>query len=308
MKRATVLPLLLIFLSPIFAQEETLLLNAESAVLVGIDSKQVLFEKNGERICPPASMTKLVTAYTAMRLWENRGWDLDRRFLVPPAADFRAAPPHSSLMFLQAGQIVSLKELLCGLMIPSGNDAAVAVALLTVGSVEEFVLEMNRTMESLGFGNCQFADASGYSPQNRISPREFAFFCIELIQKYPVIAETASLPSFTYPQPHNLNGTAAVYGFVRQINHNEIIGAFSGAVGLKTGYIDASGKTAIGAVSIERRGDRLIFMQEQRPVKVILLEKPPLVTPGKSVHPKFYPFKTKKKFDFDPLTKYININ
>ena len=59
MKRATVLPLLLIFLSPIFAQEETLLLNAESAVLVGIDSKQVLFEKNGERICPPASMTKL---------------------------------------------------------------------------------------------------------------------------------------------------------------------------------------------------------------------------------------------------------
>ena len=174
MKRATVLPLLLIFLSPIFAQEETLLLNAESAVLVGIDSKQVLFEKNGERICPPASMTKLVTAYTAMRLWENRGWDLDRRFLVPPAADFRAAPPHSSLMFLQSGQIVSLKELLCGLMIPSGNDAAVAVALLTVGSVEAFVLEMNRTMESLGFGNCQFADASGYSPQNRISPREFA--------------------------------------------------------------------------------------------------------------------------------------
>ena len=248
MKRATVLPLLLIFLSPIFA------LNAESAVLVGIDSKQVLFEKNGERICPPASMTKLVTAYTAMRLWENRGWDLDRRFLVPPAADFRAAPPHSSLMFLQSGQIVSLKELLCGLMIPSGNDAAVAVALLTVGSVEAFVLEMNRTMESLGFGNCQFADASGYSPQNRISPREFAFFCIELIQKYPVIAETASLPSFTYPQPHNLNGTAAVYGFVRQINHNEIIGAFSGAVGLKTGYIDASGNNV--ALTAERDGTR----------------------------------------------------
>ena len=72
-------------------------------------------------------MTKLVTAYTALRLWEERGWDLNRRFSVPPAADFRAAPPHSSLMFLQTGQTVSLKELLCGLMIPSGNDAAVAV-------------------------------------------------------------------------------------------------------------------------------------------------------------------------------------
>ena len=336
MKRATVLPLLLIFLSPIFAQEETLLLNAESAVLVGIDSKQVLFEKNGERICPPASMTKLVTAYTAMRLWENRGWDLDRRFLVPPAADFRAAPPHSSLMFLQSGQIVSLKELLCGLMVPSGNDAAVAVALLTVGSEEAFVLEMNRTMETLGFAGCRFTDASGYSPQNRISPREFAFFCVELIQKYPVIAETASLPSFTYPQPHNLNGTAAVYGFVRQMNHNErsrkrtadgaalLSYAFSTFADYRLifpPFFDADGtpmhpsetvvtleKTAIGAVFIERRGDRLIFMQEQRPVKVILLEKPPLVTPGKSVHPKFYPFKTKKKFDFDPLTKYININ
>ena len=155
MKRATVLPLLLIFLSPVFAREETVLLNAESAVLVGADSGQLLFEKNGGRICPPASMTKLVTAYTALRLWEERGWDLNRRFSVPPAADFRAAPPHSSLMFLQTGQTVSLKELLCGLMIPSGNDAAVAVALLTVGSVEAFVLEMNRTMESLGFGNCQ---------------------------------------------------------------------------------------------------------------------------------------------------------
>lgn len=384
MKRATVLPLLLIFLSPVFAREETVLLNAESAVLVGADSGQLLFEKNGGRICPPASMTKLVTAYTALRLWEERGWDLNRRFSVPPAADFRAAPPHSSLMFLQTGQTVSLKELLCGLMIPSGNDAAVAVALLTVGSVEAFVLEMNRTMESLGFGNCQFADASGYSPQNRISPREFAFFCVELIQKYPVIAETASLPSFTYPQPHNLNGTAAVYGFVRQMNHNELVGAFSGAVGLKTGYIDASGnnvaltaerdgtrfaavltgirdedgnrrsrkrtadgaallshafstfadyrfifppffdadgtpmhpsetvvtleKTAIGAVSIERRGDRLIFMQEQRPVKVILLEKPPLISPGKSVYPKPYPLKIKGKFDFDSPSKYINTN
>ena len=373
MKRATVLPLLLIFLSPVFAREETVLLNAESAVLVGADSGQLLFEKNGGRICPPASMTKLVTAYTALRLWEERGWDLNRRFSVPPAADFRAAPPHSSLMFLQTGQTVSLKELLCGLMIPSGNDAAVAVALLTVGSVEAFVLEMNRTMESLGFGNCQFADASGYSPQNRISPREFAFFCVELIQKYPVIAETASLPSFTYPQPHNLNGTAAVYGFVRQMNHNELVGAFSGADGLKTGYIDASGnnvaltaerdgtrfaavltgirdedgnrrsrkrtadgaallsyafstfadyrlifppffdadgtpmhpsetvvtleKTAIGAVSIERRG-----------VKVILLEKPPLISPGKSVYPKPYPLKIKGKFDFDSPSKYINTN
>ena len=384
MKRATVLPLLLIFLSPVFAREETVLLNAESAVLVGADSGQLLFEKNGGRICPPASMTKLVTAYTALRLWEERGWDLNRRFSVPPAADFRAAPPHSSLMFLQTGQTVSLKELLCGLMIPSGNDAAVAVALLTVGSEEAFVLEMNRTMETLGFAGCRFTDASGYSPQNRISPREFAFFCVELIQKYPVIAETASLPSFTYPQPHNLNGTAAVYGFVRQMNHNELVGAFSGADGLKTGYIDASGnnvaltaerggtrfvavltgirdedgnrrsrkrtadgaallsyafstfadyrlifpplsgadgapmrpaetvvtleKTAIGAVSIERRGDRLIFMQEQRPVKVIPLEKPPLISPGKSVYPKPYPLKIKGKFDFDSPSKYINTN
>lgn len=384
MKRATVLPLLLIFLSPVFAREETVLLNAESAVLVGADSGQLLFEKNGGRICPPASMTKLVTAYTALRLWEERGWDLNRRFSVPPAADFRAAPPHSSLMFLQAGQTVSLKELLCGLMIPSGNDAAAAVALLTVGSVEAFVLEMNRTMETLGFAGCRFADASGYSPQNRISPLEFAFFCVELIQKYPVIAETASLPSFTYPQPHNLNGTAAVYGFVRQLNHNELVGAFPGADGLKTGYIDASGnnvaltaerggtrfvavltgirdedgnrrsrkrtadgaallsyafstfadyrlifppfsgadgtpmhpaetvvtleKAAANTVSAERRGDRIILMQAKRPVKVIPLEKPPLISPGKSVYPKPYPLKIKEKFDFDSPSKYINTN
>lgn len=248
--------ILTVLVWPLAAQTPIPELNAESAVLISAASGQVLFEKNADRLCPPASMTKLVCVYTALRIWERQGRSLDSRFLVPPAADFRAAPPRSSLMFLQAGQIVSLRELLHGMMIPSGNDAAVAVALLTTGSVASFVEAMNISMRELGLTNCRFTDSSGYSEQNVISPREFAFFCRHLIRTYPEVIPMASLPEIIYPQAHNLNGTVAVYGPMRQLNHNEIIGSFPGADGLKTGYIDASGNNV--ALTAQRDGTRFI--------------------------------------------------
>lgn len=248
--------ILSIFALPLMSRPQPPELNAQSAILISAASGQVLYEKNADRLCPPASMTKLVCIYTALRIWEEKGINLDTRFTVPPAADFRAAPPHSSLMFLQTGQLVSLRELLHGMMIPSGNDAAVATALLTTGSVTSFIEAMNRSMEELGFKNCWFADSSGYSDRNVISPREFAFFCAHLIRVYPEVLEMASLPEIVYPQPHNLNGTVAVYGPMRQINHNEIIAAFPGADGLKTGYIDASGNNV--ALTAQRDGTRFI--------------------------------------------------
>ena len=248
--------ILSIFVSPLTARPQPPELNAESAILVSAASGQVLYEKNADRLCPPASMTKLVSIYTALRIWERQGRSLDSRFTVPPAADFRAAPPRSSLMFLQAGQRVSLRELLHGMMIPSGNDAAMAAALLTTGSMDSFIDEMNRSMKDLGLTKCRFADSSGYSDRNVISPREFALFCIHLIRTYPEVLEMASLPEIVYPLPHNLNGTVAVYGPMRQINHNEIIGIFPGADGLKTGYIDASGNNV--ALTAERDGTRFV--------------------------------------------------
>lgn len=256
MRRKILVTLLIsFFLLPLEAKN-FLPLNAHSAVLVSVASQQILLEKNPDTLCPPASMTKLVAIYTAFQRGLERGISLDQEFIIPWEADFRNAPPQSSLMFLQIGQRVSFRELLMGLMLPSGNDAAMALALVTVGSMEEFVAAMNEEMAKLGFQQCRFVDSSGYSDQNQISPREFAFFCIHLIQKYPEILQWASLPEFVYPQPHNLNGTVALHGSLRQINHNEIVGAFKGADGLKTGYISASGNNV--AITAEREGSRFV--------------------------------------------------
>lgn len=247
---------ILFFSLPLFTQSPPPTLHAESAILVSVASGQVLFEKNADRLCPPASMTKLVTVYTALRLWQERGYRLETVFTVPAAADFRNMPPHSSLMFLQTGQKVTLRELLLGLMIPSGNDAATATALSATDSTAAFVDEMNRAMQQLGLNSCRFTEPSGYSDKNEISPREFAYFCVHLIQTYPEILEITSLPQTVYPQTHNLNGTVAVYGSLRQSNHNELVGVVPEVDGLKTGYIEVSGNNV--ALTAERDGTRFV--------------------------------------------------
>jgi D-alanyl-D-alanine carboxypeptidase (penicillin-binding protein 5/6) len=233
-------------------------LSCRSAVLLDARTGAVLYAKNPEEIIPPASMTKLVSLHLIFEEIEAGRLSLNQEFIVPASADFRNAPPRSSLMFLQEGQRVSLLDLMRGLALPSGNDAAVFVADLIAGSMESYVDRMNEEMRRLGFDSISFEDASGYSEFNRASALDFARFCRLYIEKYPEsLKELHNLSSFTYPGEGNITGAGqSLYGGISQNNTNSLIGRHPWVDGIKTGYIDEAGYNV--ALTAEAGGRRLI--------------------------------------------------
>jgi D-alanyl-D-alanine carboxypeptidase (penicillin-binding protein 5/6) len=172
-------------------------------------------------------------------------------------------------MFLAAGQRVTLRELLLGLAVPSGNDAAVAVALRFAPSVEAFVGKMNGEARSLGLEKTLFVEPSGISEYNFTTAMEFALFCREYLRMHPeTLAEFHSTPEFAYPKAENVaEAYRANPGTIAQRNHNRLLdivfpdgrkntNAVEGVDGLKTGYIDEAGYNI--ALTAARGGTRLI--------------------------------------------------
>lgn len=233
-------------------------LSASSAVLLDFQTGQVLFEKNPDLVIPPASMTKLVVLHVLLGEVKAGNLKMGQELIVPEAADFRNAPPRSSLMFLQEGQRLTLLDLMRGLALPSGNDGAELAALLLGGTRADYVARMNREMERLGFHSIHFVDSSGYSEENRATAGEFARFCRFYIQEHPEATELLhSLESFSYPEDKHLYGPGqALYGTITQPNHNSLAGRHPWVDGLKTGYIDESGYNV--ALSAQAGGRRLV--------------------------------------------------
>lgn len=225
---------------------------SQSAILVDLETKQILFEKNKDQLIQPASMTKLVTLYMVYRAIENRSISKDDLVNISWNADYRNLPRDSSLMFIEKGQKVTLFELMKGLAIPSGNDAAIAIAEFLYGSVDNYLKEVNNLMKYLGLKNITFVDSSGYSDNNMITTSDFIEFCIIFLDEFPqALNELFSLDSFTYPKKEN--GTSSI-GSITQFNHNPIIKIYPEADGLKTGFINSSGMNiSLTAKNNERR-------------------------------------------------------
>ncbi len=202
-------------------------------------------------------MTKLVVNYIVFKEIERGNVSLDDSVPIDSESDFRNQPPRSSLMFLEEGQDVTLRECLKGLAVSSGNDAAVAVAKYISGDVESFINRMNLEMKNLGLEKTEFADTSGYSEKNRTTAGEFLKFIISYLDSFPgSIADFHSLKSFSYPVENNYGvNRGSVHGTIVQYNHNELVGRVDGVDGLKTGYIDESGFNV--SLSAERDGMRL---------------------------------------------------
>ena len=140
-------------------------------------------------VLPPASLIKLVVMDAVLDAVDSGTLDSDKDIPIPPAAWSRNAPPRSSLMFLGPGQRASLDDLMLGLAIPSGNDAAVGAALLLNDSVEDFVAVMNRRLASRGYEKTRMVEPSGYSLDNSTSAAEFARFSREYILRHPEALE-----------------------------------------------------------------------------------------------------------------------
>jgi D-alanyl-D-alanine carboxypeptidase (penicillin-binding protein 5/6) len=201
-----------------------------------------------------------MTIHIALRAAASGEISLDEKTQPPKESWAINQPPRSSLMFLAAGQQVSLRELLLGLAIPSGNDAAVAVALRLAPSVAVFADMMNEEARRLGLQITRFAEPSGISEKNLTTAREFARFCQYYVSLYPLaLQEFHSVREFAYPKPENV---AERYrekpGTIVQYNHNTLLKDFPGVDGLKTGYIDEAGYNI--ALTAEQEGTRFILV------------------------------------------------
>lgn len=220
-------------------------IGAESAILVDVSNGAILYEKNADELIPPASMTKLFVMYIVYKEVENGKVTLDDVVKLPENSWWINLPRDSSLMFLGQGQIVTLRELLLGLAIASGNDAAIAVAYYISGGVPQFVERMNEEARALGLEKTHFVEPSGYSEENLTTAREFAAFAKTYISKYPEsLVDYHSKANILYPLEKNLppwekekGDTSAIF----QKNTNPLLGVLEGCDGLKTGFIYESG-------------------------------------------------------------------
>ena len=235
-----VLPLIAFAEVPNVPQPELL---CRAAAMLDVDTGAVLYEKDPYLAIPPASLTKLMTLHIVYE--KIAKGEVSPRDFVPIStrAWAKNLPPRSSLMFLEPGQKVTLFELMKGLALPSGNDAAIAIAEYIAGSVEDFVTLMNEEAQRLGFLDMHFADASGLSARNSVNAHEFAEFCRIYVLRHPeAIEDLHSLTEFVFPTTENLPSyTLGSRQPLVRGNHNDLLGRMEGVNGLKTGYIDESG-------------------------------------------------------------------
>lgn len=231
---------------------------SKAAALYDFETGTLLYEKNGNQRIPPASMTKIMTLHLVLNAVNRGDLQLDTRFTVGPEDDFSHMPRRSSLMFIEAGQEVSLLQLMRGLAVPSGNDAAHMIARIVSGSVEAFVEEMNREVTRMGFENIYFRDPAGLSEESYVTAKEFALFCREYIRQHPESIDLLhNQAEFTYPPAEAVNqGSLSSFGPITQENYNILIGRHPWVDGLKTGYIDESGYNI--ALTARADGRRLV--------------------------------------------------
>ena len=229
-------------------------ITARAAVLLDAESGALLYEKNPQLSIPPASLTKLVTIFTVFQAIEAGRIHLNDVITPPSQAWYGNMPSGSSLMFLNKDQRVSVEELIRGMAVVSGNDAAIALAIHTAGSVAAFVKRMNAVAAELGLYDTAFVEPTGLSEQNRTTARDFVKFCTIYLKRYPQnLQRFHAVRNFTYPQKHNLlkPGTG-----ISQVATNTLLSSLKGCDGLKTGFIYESGFNI--ALTAERNGTRFI--------------------------------------------------
>jgi len=235
-------------------------IRSRSAVLIDAATGALLYSKNRDHVIPPASLTKLMTMHLVMKEVEEGRASYDEIIPITVESWAQSQPPRSSLMFLEPGQIVTLREIMLGLAVCSGNDAAVAAALRVAPTMQEFVALMNHEARQMGLSVTRFTEASGYSPENLITADEFAYFCCQYINLHPEsMKDFHSVVSFSYPTAANIaeNNTRRIRT-ITQNNSNSLLSVLPEVDGLKTGYISESGYNV--ALTAQRYQNRFILV------------------------------------------------
>ena len=224
---------------------------AEYVFVTDFNSGRVLMAKQQDLPMKPASMANIMTTYVVFDRIAEGSLALSDQFVVSE----KAWKMGGSRSFLQAGRSYSLDELLHGVIVQSGNDAAVVIAEGISGSEENFVAEMNMTATKLGMKNTRFTNATGWPhPDLTTTAEDLGILATALIRDFPVE---------TYPDLYPIFGKKAyTLNKIKQGNRNPLLygksAANSGVDGLKTGYTSESGYGLVA--SAERDGQRVIMV------------------------------------------------
>ena len=209
-------------------------LSARSAILLDADTGRTLYKKNSQDRSLIASTTKIMTALIVC----EQSNVLDR-VRIP----MEAVGIEGSSLYLREGEVLTVQELLYGLMLHSGNDAAVALAIYCGGTVEGFVGLMNDKAHLLGLCNTHFENPHGLDSQNHYSTAEDLAKLAAYAMKNPVFYKTVSAKTMKIGSR-----------YLR--NHNKLLWLLDGADGVKTGFTKAAGRILVSSVT--RQGRRLI--------------------------------------------------
>ncbi|MCH7880743.1 MAG: D-alanyl-D-alanine carboxypeptidase [Proteobacteria bacterium] len=215
-------------------------LKAESFYLLDFDSGRVLAEKNPDKRLEPASITKLMTAYLVDKAIADGDITLDDMVLISE----KAWRMQGSKMFVEVDKRVSVRDLMQGLIIQSGNDASVALAEHVAGSESAFAGYMNHQAQLLGLTNTSFQNATGWPAEGHYSTaRDIAILTRAVIRDFP--------DSYRYYREKEYT-----FNNIRQFNRNRLLWRDESVDGVKTGHTEAAGYGLV--LSAKREDMRLI--------------------------------------------------
>lgn len=224
----------LLFAAPVFSAQ-AVEISAAASVLMDRESGRVLYAEHADERRPIASITKLMTALVASQLCPNLSTEITVR------AEWTGI--EGSSMYLKPGEKLTMEALLYGLLLSSGNDAALAIAGSCCESVDAFVACMNETAAQLGMDNTHFANPNGLDDPGHYSTA----YDMALLARAVLEQETL----------RRIAGTKTITIAGRYLaNHNKLLWRYDGCTGLKTGYTDEAGRTLVS--SAVRNGQELI--------------------------------------------------
>ncbi len=241
MKRVFAWTAAAILAAVLFTSTDVSALSAQKAIVLDAKTGRVLYEHNADSKALIASTTKIMTALIVCEQCNV----LDRMAIPKEAVGIEG-----SSMYLQEGEVLTLQELLYGLMLRSGNDAAVALAIYCGGTVEGFAQLMNDKAHQLGMANSHFVNPNGLdAPGHYSTARDMAVLAAYAMEN-PIFYQTVSTKTVTV-------GSRVIQ------NHNKLLWRVDGADGVKTGYTKAAGRILVSSTT--RQGRRIIVVTMNDP-------------------------------------------
>lgn len=258
-KAVSILFVLIIITVPAFAYEDiatgkTVDITANGAILVDLDTDTILYKRNMNKQCRPASLTKMMTLLVAYEQMQGRHQEL-----VTLTNEMISVPSGSSNAGLKDGDMISINDLFYAMMLPSGNDAAKALAYIVSGNEENFALLMNEKARALGMTGSNFKNAHGFDADGHYTTTYDLALLSEALCENEELVKIFS--SYKYTATIYSNGNMNLPSSQTYYNTNDLLNPnlkvyFPGYKGIKTGYTKLAGNCLAGY--FEADGRRLV--------------------------------------------------